>query len=99
MAKLDSETWAFQNFEEDGLDLPQTKCLRVVVDTRLTNRGSNNKLSTKMFCLIALSRVIMRDGLIWLCHVLEKRDIRLSNITLFDYPTRAKQKDSCLHAG
>ena len=47
VVKYGSETWVLRNMEEDLLDIFKRNCPRIVLDTRLTDHISNNKLYGK----------------------------------------------------
>ena len=53
----------------------------------------------KQFGSILLSRVIMRERLRWLGHVLEMKDDILTKIIFLSQPSKAQQKASCLQWG
>ena len=73
------------------LDVFQRNCLQIVLGTQMTEHISNSRLYKK-FGSILLSRVIMKERLRWLGHVLRMRDDRLPKIVLFGQPSRAKRK-------
>ncbi|XP_065580646.1 uncharacterized protein LOC136040334 [Artemia franciscana] len=86
-----SEPWVLRKTDEDLLDVFQRNCLRIFLDTRLTDYISNNSMYEKCGS-IPLSRAIMKERPRWLGQVLRMKDDRLPKIVLFSQPSRAKQK-------
>ena len=68
VVKYSSEAWVLRKVDENLLDVFQRNCLRIVLGSRLTDRISNSK-RYKKFGSIPLSRVIMKERLRWLGHV------------------------------
>jgi len=66
------------------LDVFQKNCLRIVLDTRLTDRISNTRLYEKCG-LTPLYRVIMRERLRGLGYVMRMKDDRLPKIFFFGH--------------
>jgi hypothetical protein len=91
VVKYGSEAWALRKADEDLLDVFQRNCLRVVLGIQLTDRISNNRLYEKCGSIL-LSRVIMKERLRWLGHVVRKKDDILPKIVFFGQPSRAKRK-------
>ena len=91
LVKYGSEAWTLRKADENLLDVFQRNCLRIVLDTRLTDRISNSRLYEKCGS-IPLSRAIMKERLRWLGHVLRMKDDRLPKIVLFGQPSGATQK-------
>ena len=80
--------------DEDLLDVFERNCLQIVLGTRLTDRISSSRLYEKCG-LIPLSRVIVKERLKCLGHVLRMKDDRFPKIVVFIGPSRAERKAGC----
>ena len=95
VVKHGSEAWALRNADENLLDVFQRNCLRIVLDTRLTDRPAYYISNSRLYenCgSIPLSRAIMKERLRWLGHVLRMKEDILPNIVLFGQPSGATRK-------